>query len=106
MYATFLETVDQSPTYKNYAYIYAQEAVGTGEDLVVTHLGGDMTEIMITGNDMGCVPPLMAGGEVMMVVTIGGPRSVPSSCSVELKPAYSSSTSSQLTLKRIMNFGN
>ncbi|KAG6397076.1 hypothetical protein SASPL_143237 [Salvia splendens] len=65
-----------------------------------------LNDIMITGNDMGYVPPLMAGGEVMMVVTIGGTRSVPSSCSVELKPAYPSPTSSQLTLKRIMNFGN
>lgn len=104
--STFLETVDQSRIYKNYAYIHAQETAGTGKDLVVTHLVGDMTEIMITGNDMGYVPPLIAGGEVMMVITIGVTDSVPSSCSVELEPAYPSSTSSQLTLKRIMNFGN
>ncbi|KAG6399344.1 hypothetical protein SASPL_140821 [Salvia splendens] len=84
-----LETVDQSPTYKNYAYIHAQETAGTGEDLVVTHLVGDMIEIMIIGNDMGYIPPLIAGGEVMMVITIGGTNSVPSSsCSVELEPAY------------------
>ncbi|XP_047966284.1 RNA binding protein fox-1 homolog 3-like isoform X1 [Salvia hispanica] len=83
-----------------------EETAGTGKDLVVTHLVGDMTEIMITGNDMGYVPPLIAGGEVMMVITIGVTDSVPSSCSVELEPAYPSSTSSQLTLKRIMNFGN
>lgn len=59
------------------AYIYyAQEAVGTGEDLVVIHLGGDMTGILIVGNGEGDGHPLTAGGQVM--IAIGGIGNGPS----------------------------
>lgn len=52
-----------------------------------------MTEILGPGNGKGDVPPVMAGGEVM-IVAIGGTVSVPSFHGVvaELKRAYPSYT--------------